>query len=244
MTFIHGAGGSSAIWFRQIRALRKHYNLLLIDLRGHGQSKSPVYEKIFRYTFETIGNEVLEVLDHLKVKSAHFVGISLGTIIIRELSERFPERVKSMILGGAVMKLNRRSRILLKFGVIFQSIIPYLVLYKFFAFIIMPRKRHQESRRLFVNEARKLAQKEFNRWFTIVSQLKPLLKFFQSRISHTPTLYIMGAEDHMFLGSIRKLVQQQPTAQLAVIPQCGHVVNVEKADQFNHLTLDFLNQQK
>ncbi|HCZ09730.1 MAG TPA: 2-succinyl-6-hydroxy-2,4-cyclohexadiene-1-carboxylate synthase, partial [Flavobacteriaceae bacterium] len=36
ITFVHGAGGSSAIWFKQIRFFSKYYNLLLIDLRGHG----------------------------------------------------------------------------------------------------------------------------------------------------------------------------------------------------------------
>ena len=46
VTFIHGAGGSSSIWFRQIRDFQKHFNVLLIDLRGHGKSKSPMYEKL------------------------------------------------------------------------------------------------------------------------------------------------------------------------------------------------------
>ncbi len=196
------------------------------------------------YTFEVIGNEVMQVLDHLKIKSSHFVGISMGTIIIRDLSERFPDRIESMILGGAVMKLNLRSRILLKLGVLFQSILPYLVLYKFFAFIIMPRKRHQESRLLFINEARKLAQKEFNRWFTLVSQLKPLLAFFQSKDSGLPTFYVMGSEDHMFLAPIRSLVEKHKSAQLAVIPNCGHVVNVERADYFNELVLNFLKSRR
>ena len=36
VTFIHGAGGSSSVWFKQIRAFSKYFNLLLIDLRGHG----------------------------------------------------------------------------------------------------------------------------------------------------------------------------------------------------------------
>ena len=35
---MHGAGGSSSIWFKQLRAYREHFNVLLLDLRGHGQS--------------------------------------------------------------------------------------------------------------------------------------------------------------------------------------------------------------
>ena len=88
ITFVHGAGGSSAIWSKQIKAFKKHYNLLLLDLRGHGRSKHIVYNEMKKYTFNVIGNDVVEVLDSLKIKKSHFVGISLGTVVIRDIAER------------------------------------------------------------------------------------------------------------------------------------------------------------
>lgn len=242
VTFVHGAGGSSSIWFRQLRDFRKHFNVLLVDLRGHGKSKKPIYEKIKQYTFDRIGDDVIEVLDHLQIQSTHFVGISLGTIIIREITERYPERTRSMIMGGAVMKLNLRGQILMKLGVMLKSVVPYLLLYRFFAIIIMPRKKHRESRNLFVNEAKKLYQKEFKRWFTLAAQVNPLLQWFRIKDAGVPTLYIMGSEDHMFLPSITKLVQDHHSSELFVIPDCGHVVNVERPDVFNQKTINFLQQ--
>lgn len=241
MTFIHGAGGSSAIWFKQVRDFKEHYNVLLIDLRGHGRSKSPVYEKLQRYSFEVIGDEVMEVLDHLKIPQTHLVGISLGTIIIRDLSERYPDRISSLIMGGAVMKLNVRGQVLMRLGVLLQSIVPYLLLYKLFAWIIMPRRKHRESRNLFAREARKLYQKEFKRWFTLAADINPLLKIFRLKDTGIPTLYIMGSEDHMFLPSIRKLVADHRMALLHVIPECGHVVNVERPLAFNVECIRFIN---
>ncbi|MEM7161648.1 MAG: alpha/beta hydrolase [Bacteroidota bacterium] len=240
VTFIHGAGGSSSIWFKQIRDFQKHFNVLLIDLRGHGKSKNPIYEKFKKYTFQAIGNEIIEVIDHLNIEKTHFVGISLGTIIARELSERFPEKTASLILGGAVMKMNLRSRFLMKVAVLVQSIIPYLLLYKLYAFIIMPKKSHRESRNLFVREARKLYQKEFQRWVTLASEVKPLLRIFRLKESGIPTLYIMGSQDHMFLPSIKKLVEEHSDSELYVIPDCGHVVNVEQPFQFNQQSIAFL----
>lgn len=153
VTFVHGAGGSSSIWFRQIRDFRQHFNVLLVDLRGHGQSKKPIYDKIKQYSFDVIGDDVIEVLDHLNIRKTHFVGISLGTIIIREITERYPERTASMVMGGAIMELNLRGQILMKLGTLLKSVIPYLLLYRFFAYIIMPRKTHRESRSLFIREA-------------------------------------------------------------------------------------------
>jgi pimeloyl-ACP methyl ester carboxylesterase len=243
VTFIHGAGGSSAIWYKQIRDFKKHFNVLFIDLRGHGKSKEKIADKLKKYSFDVIGDEVIEVLDHLKIEKSHFVGISLGTIIIRELSERYPERISSMIMGGAVMKLNIRGQILMRTGALLKSVVPYLLLYKLFAWVIMPKDNHKESRSLFVNEAKKLYQKEFKRWFTLVSEVNPLLKFFRFKDPGIPTLYVMGSEDHMFLPSVRAIVKDHASAQLQVVDDCGHVVNVEQPEVFNQMVIDYLKNR-
>ncbi|WGD34333.1 alpha/beta hydrolase [Olleya sp. YS] len=245
VTFVHGAGGSSSIWYKQIRDFKSQFNVLILDLRGHGNSK-PKLKDTFnsKYTFDSITNDILEVIDYLKIETSHFVGISLGTILIRNLAEKHPKRVKSMILGGAIMKLDMRSQILMKLGVVFKSVVPYMYLYKFFAFIIMPRKNHKSSRLLFVNEAKKLYQKEFIRWFKLTSEINPLLRFFRAKDIKIPTLYVMGAEDHLFLPSIKAIVKSHTTAILYVVEQCGHVVNVEQPKLFNTTTIQFINTKR
>jgi pimeloyl-ACP methyl ester carboxylesterase len=147
-------------------------------------------------------------------------------------------------MGGAVMKINFRGKILMRMGVMFKSVVPYILLYKFFALIIMPKKKHRESRNLFVNEAKKLYQKEFKRWFTLASQVDPLLSVFRIKDCGVPTLYIMGEEDHMFLPSITQLVKHHTSSQLVVIPNCGHVVNVEQPNVFNTTVIDFIARVK
>ena len=115
-----------------------------------------------------------------------------------------------------------------------------MYLYKLFAFIIMPRKNHKESRVLFANEAKKLYQKEFVRWFKLTAEINPLLRFFRAKDIEIPTLYIMGGEDHLFLPSIRMIANKHSQSELHVIENCGHVVNVERPDDFNQTTLQFL----
>ncbi|MEP3211314.1 MAG: alpha/beta hydrolase [Maribacter sp.] len=241
VTFVHGAGGSSSIWFKQVREFRKHFNVLLLDLRGHGNSK-PSLKDAFndQYTFDSITDDIVEVIDHLKIKKSHFIGISLGTILIRNIAERYPDMVESMVMGGAIMKLNFRSQVLIRLGIIFKSIVPYLWLYKFFAFVIMPNSNHKESRLLFVREAKKLYQKEFIRWFKLTAEINPLLRFFRTADIKIPTLYVMGGEDYLFLPSIKKIVDKHTQSSLITIEDCGHVVNVEQPQIFNRLVINYV----
>ena len=239
--FIHGAGGSSSIWFSQLRDFKKHFNVLLVDLRGHGKSKD-LLQKYYEedYSFEFISQDVIDVLDHLNIEKAHFIGVSLGTIIIRTIGEIAPERVKSAVLCGAITRLNVRSRILVFLGHTFKRFIPYMWLYKFFAWIIMPKKRHAKSRNLFIREAKKLYQKEFLRWFKLTNEVNPLLRYFKEREVKSPMLYVMGSEDHMFLPPVRSIVREHKNSSLQVIDNCGHVCNVERPNAFNRLSIEYL----
>ncbi|HEV3052967.1 MAG TPA: alpha/beta hydrolase [Longimicrobium sp.] len=244
VVFVHGAGGSSSIWYRQVREFRKAFNVLLIDLRGHGDSQPPLLMPFEgdRYTFEAVSREILEVLDHEEVASAHFVGISLGCILIRTIGEIAPERVRSMVMGGAIIRLDLRSRFLVTLGNAFKRIVPYMWLYRLFAWIIMPRKRHREARNLFVTQAKRLCQKEFIRWFRLTYEVNPLLRrLFEQKELPIPTLYVMGDEDHMFLPSVSGLVSRHTRfSRLEVLPECGHVVNVDRPELFNVLSMDFI----
>ncbi|MEZ9856829.1 alpha/beta fold hydrolase, partial [Vibrio breoganii] len=95
--------------------------------RGHGKSDNILKGLISnRYTFKSVTLDILKVLDHLKIRSAHFVGMSLGTIIVRNVAELAAGRVRSMVLGGAVTKLNTRSQVLIKLGNLSKHIIPYM----------------------------------------------------------------------------------------------------------------------
>lgn len=245
VVFIHGAGGSSAVWYKQLKDFKKEFNLLLVDLRGHGRSVD-LSQAIWsdEYTFEAVSKDIIEVLDHLKTPPAHFMGVSLGTIIARQVAELQPERVKSLVFAGAVTRLNVPSRVLVFLGNTFKRVIPYMWLYRLFALVILPRKQHAESRNLFIREAQKLCQKEFIRWFKLTSDINPLLKFFKEKDLGIPTLYVMGDQDVMFLEPVKNLVKNHKKSILNILEKCGHVVNVEQPDQFNSLSLAFIKNHK
>ncbi|MCE7992832.1 MAG: alpha/beta hydrolase [Roseivirga sp.] len=243
VVFIHGAGGSSSIWYKQLRSFKEEFNVLLIDLRGHGQSQE-MFQRFFTndYNFENISQDVVDVMDHLAIEKGHFVGISLGTIIIRSICEIAPDKVQSLILGGAVTRLNIRSKFLVAFGNAVKRLVPFMWLYRFFAWIIMPRKRNAESRMLFISQAKKLAQSEFLKWFKLTNDLNPLLRYFNEKDSMLPTLYLMGDQDYMFLPQVMVLVKKHEFSRLSIIENSGHVCNVEQPEVFNNLSIEFIKQ--
>lgn len=241
VVLIHGAGGSSSIFYKQIREYKKHFNVLILDLRGHGKSKNPILLSK-EYTLQDISEDVVEVLNHLNIKSAHFVGISLGTIVIRTISDSHPEMIKSAVLGGAVTRLTARPNILFKIANSVKHFIPYMLLYKIFAFAIMPKKKHENSRLLFVQEAKKVAQKEFLKWSSIISTVNPVLKYYEEKETSVPMLYLMGSEDYMFLGPVKAICKKRDNFDLYIMEGVGHVCNVDDSEGFNRISIEYMHK--
>lgn len=219
------------------------FHVVLLDLRGHGRSRDLFEEWRSRrgYTLEEVGDDIIRVLDHCGIPRAHFVGISLGTILIRVLAERHPERVASMVMGGAIIRLNLQSRFMLALAGLVKRFVPYMLLYRLYAWVLMPRRRHAEARSLFVSEARKLYQREFIRWLQAASNVIPLMRSFRERELAIPTLYIMGEEDYMFLPSVVLLVHRHRGARLQVVADSGHVCNVDQPEAFNRFSISFIH---
>lgn len=238
--FIHGAGGSAKVWYKQIRAFSENFNVLMLDLRGHGKSKN--IESPNNYSFEMIADDVVEVVKHNRIEKAHFIGVSLGSIIINQIQVSYPDIVKSMVFSGAITRLNIKSRVLLRIGRILNPLLPYMALYALFAQIMMPKKNHELSRTLFINEAKKLMTNEFNRWFQLTARLAKHLNYLQEFKTETYGLYVMGSEDHLFLEPAKEIVRANKNLTIEIVPNCGHVVNVEQSEVFNEVSIAFIHK--
>jgi len=241
VVFVHGAGGSNGIWFRQLKEFKKHFNVLLVDLRGHGKSKPETLEQDTDYSFEEIAMDVIQIMDHLHIAKAHLVGISLGCIVIRAIDKLAPGRAESIVLGGAIIQFNKTLKVLISMAKILNSILPYMWLYKLNALILMPYRRHRESRNVFIKEAIKLGEKEFGRWMKMSKEIKTNLREFIRREPSAPVLYLMGDGDHMFLPMVTDLVKRQVNSKLEIIKNSGHCCNLDQARLFNEISILFIN---
>lgn len=94
LVFLHGFLESSEIWNNLINELKNNYQIIIIDLPGHGKSKNLHNVNTIDYMAE----EIISVLDELKIGSATFVGHSMGGYVVCAIADLFPSRMKNMVL--------------------------------------------------------------------------------------------------------------------------------------------------
>lgn len=101
VVLIHGFTGSATTNFGNygvIDALAETYQVIAIDNRGHGASEKPHDPAAYG---DQMLADVINLLDHLEIERANFVGYSMGGMITQTLAMRHPERVIKAAIGGA-----------------------------------------------------------------------------------------------------------------------------------------------
>ncbi|WKZ66476.1 MAG: alpha/beta fold hydrolase [Flavobacteriales bacterium] len=239
LVLIHGAGGSTVTWKRQVPVLGQHHNLLLVDLPGHGQMAGRSNTEP-HYTFDRIAQRIWAVVDHVGISRVHLVGVSLGTVIALTMREQQPARVASLVNGGAILRLSKRLKLLATASLALAKVIGYPAFYRLSARVMMPRRNHEASRKVFIRESRFLSDAEFRKWTAMYRGLNATLKHLFAQASDIPHLVVMGAQDHLFVQEAHAYARRHPAVRLEVVARCGHVVTIERADRFNALCLDFL----
>lgn len=243
LIFIHGAGGSIVTWKYQIEAFRPYFRLLLLDLRDHGKSKNiqPAYEQ---YDFDIVADDILRVVDHLGIDRAHFMSMSLGSVILQKIDEKRPDLINKMIMAGGVFRANLKIKLFVHSAKFLNYFLPYRVMYNLFSWVVLPKKNHRHSRRLFRLQSQKLDQHEYLKWVGLYKDLFNLLKDFFRRELQSLSLVVMGDEDHVFFEAAKKFVSRhQRMAQLVIFEQCGHICNIDEYEKFNQTVLSFLLNQ-
>lgn len=227
IVLIHGLGSKKEAWAPQ-HELANHYRLIIPDLRGHGETD--LNEDL---TVKNFASDVIELLEHLKIRSAFFCGLSLGGIVAQELYRQRPEMVRGLILSNTTsyvpsilgQRILTESRKLLQEGE--ETLVDHIVTRGLY-----DSKYKEEAKKAFhirdtYLESAK-ASLGVNYFFILPTIKKPVLLIGSTHDKVTPSinLYMMG----IFLRR----------ARTALLKNTGHLSNIEKKDLFNKYVSDFV----
>lgn len=101
LIFSNSLGTSYQMWQPQIDALQNEYFIICYDTRGHGQSSAPQGP----YSLSELGQDVLDLLDHLHIDKAFFCGISMGGMTGQWLAIHHPNRFHHLMLCNTAAKI-------------------------------------------------------------------------------------------------------------------------------------------
>lgn len=118
LIFIHGLTGSSSAWWEYEKKFENQYNILSIDLRGHGKSIKP--RKYQDYKIKNFAQDINDLVNHLHIEKFILISHSFGTLVALEFLLRYQPIAASAIFlspifGANKMKLARLTKPLLKY---------------------------------------------------------------------------------------------------------------------------------
>ncbi|MBW7888653.1 MAG: alpha/beta fold hydrolase [Bacteroidetes bacterium] len=237
--FIHGFPFSHKMWTTsggQAEALSGTNRVIAYDVRGHGETEIGSGQ----YTIEIFVDDLIGLMDHLKIHKAIITGLSMGGYITLRAYEKYPERFLGMVLCDTKCISDTNE------GKI---------------------KRAESAKYLTANGLKSYAEDYVKRMFTPESfnTKNDAVKLIQSTIEKTsptsiigtlialaartdstnllqkisvPTLILVGEKDTVTTPADSQFMKERiPNAQMQIIPNAAHMSNLENAEEFNkHLT--------
>ncbi len=105
VTLSHSLACDLTLWDELTAVLKKHFTVLRYDTRGHGGTSLPKSAPEGPYSFEQLTNDLLALLDVLKIERSHFVGISMGGMIGQHLALAEPQRLGRLVLANTTSRV-------------------------------------------------------------------------------------------------------------------------------------------
>ena len=241
----YGLGGNTDMWAGQIEAFARQYRLILWEPRGHGQSESPPQPE--QYGVQTSAEDLRGLLDHLGIDRAYIGGQSMGGGIAARFALTYPNRVAALLLidsasaSGLPMSAGRRA---MRENTIELAETQGMAAVADYVIMANPNLRTQA-------EASPEARQRLRQMFLALNPtgyahtIRALLAetFPTERLSSLtmPMLVLVGDQD-LALDAARLTHQQMPGSHLVILPQAGHLSNLDAPEAFNTSVLDFLRQ--
>lgn len=241
LVLIPGFATGLWIWYEQIPELSKHYKTIIFDNRGVGRSDKATYP----YSFEKMAEDIVNLLDLLKIKKAHILGASMGGFIAQTLALHYPEKVSSLILCctsfGGKNHVSPSTETLLAMSS-FQDPNSEERVRKNLAFAFAEDFQIANPKEIEKITQLRLANPILGQAY--LSQLQSAMTFdVQQELENikVPTLIVTGDQDLIVPAqNSYNLAHKIKNSKLVVINGAGHSVFIESPAMFNQSVIDFL----
>lgn len=247
--FVHEFAGDLRSWEPQMRHFGRRHRAIACNARGYPPSDVP--EQPASYSQARAADDILAVLDHLGIDRAHVAGLSMGGFATLHFGFRHPGRARSLVVGGCGYGAEPGQREQFKAeAAAIAGALQRDGMERFAArYAYGPTRVQFENKdpRGFAEFARGLAEHSAlgsANTQTGVQGARPSLYDLQDEMQalRVPTLVLTGDEDWPCLQPALLMKRSIPSAALAVMPNCGHTINLEDPDEFNRLVGAFLVQ--
>jgi 3-oxoadipate enol-lactonase len=239
VVLIHGFPFSKEMWAPQVEVLRDRYYVVTYDVRGHGKSDAGDGQ----YSVELFVDDLIGLLDHLRIGRAVLVGLSMGGYIALRAVERNPDRVRALVLCDTRSEADGNE------GKIKRAVQARAV----------KADGLKDFAKTFVRAV--FAEKTFETNPAAVSMIQGIVETtsplavagtllaLAARTDTTaslftinvPVLLLVGKHDALTPPSASEAMKDKiPQARLRILPHAGHLSNLEAADAFNEELLTFL----
>lgn len=248
LVFVHEYAADHRNWETQVRFFSRLYRCIAFSARGYPPSEVP--ENPDSYSQAHARDDVVAILDHLKLDQAHIVGLSQGGFATLHVALTYPQRARSITLAGTGSGAQQAMRDQFRKEATAM------------ADLIQQNGMEVAAQRYAIGAARvQLQNKDPRGWQEFAKQLsehstlgsaltmrgyqakRPSLWDLEEQIKRidVPTLIITGDEDEPCIEPSIWLKRMIPRAGLCVMPRAGHAINLEEPDAFNQAVLHFLH---
>lgn len=243
---VHGHSLDRRMWRTQIPALAKEYRVYTPDMRGYGRSSRQRED-----LHTTHVDDLIAFMDSLHIEKAHVIGLSMGGFITADMVAMYPERMLSCVMSSGTLRSVKgpsepvdSTEYATKEAEIKQNLETGIGVW-----------RKDWINRLVVNGGSKAEDmraeltaiiEDWDAWQLVnheprlyyAREARPIL---QAKCPKVPSLYIGGEKENKKRPGI---LDYLPNSKFIVLPDCGHMSNMEQPDLYNMTLLDFLHACK
>jgi len=246
--FVHEFAGDLRRWEAQLRHFGQRYHAIAYNARGYPPSDAP--EEVGKYSQDRAADDIAAVLDHLQLSRAHIVGLSMGGFATLHFGFRHAPRARSLTVAGCGYGANPAKREDFRAEVAASAALLLEQGTEKFAerYAYGPTRVQLENKspRAFADFKRQLAEhSDIGSANTLLGVLRERPSLYdlkdQMKALNVPTLILAGDEDWPCLLPGILMKEIIPSAALAVMPNCGHAINIEDPDAFNRIVGNFLS---